>query len=166
MWDMTKTWAAGMLLLAVVGCSAQKPLQREAALTGKQTEVDRLAQTWGEPNTVMTLTNGNMLYILGAGENKKTLTPVGAIPGHSLVMLSESGKPPRMVKDFRTGKSASEKAEASRIVWVETNPAGRVLLAGCSGCSEEEDRMLAMQVRQEREGKALAKSTDYADYTD
>jgi hypothetical protein len=157
--NMTKTWAAGILLLALAGCS-QRHVDRDAALSERQTQVDRLAQTWGAPNTVMNLSNGNILYILGAGEDKRTATHVGAVPGHPLAMLSENGKPPRIVKDCGAARSASEKAAPSRIVWIETNPDGLVLLAGCSGCTDEEDRMLAMQVRREREEKALAKFTD------
>lgn len=91
----------------------------------------------------MTLPNGNELHIFGGGKDPRTATPVQSIPGHDLVMLSGDGRPAKMVKlSNHTPPSYSSKSQ-NRIVWIETTKAGDILLAGCSGCTAEEDQVLA-----------------------
>jgi len=145
---MQRIWGAlaiGSLLCGMVGCSLQ---QRQTAQTDKFHDkslrsVRGLIETCGKPKTTMTLPNGNTLYIFGEGKDTTTETPVRSIPGHELVMLSGDGRPAKMVKTRNRHIQPRKKNPQDRIVWIETNKKGNILLAGCAGCTAEEDQVLA-----------------------
>ena len=126
----------------IIGCSANH-CQKPTPTTGHGRDVDRLFGTWGAPDTTIILPNGHELYIFGQGNRKTAVTPITSIPGHRLFTLAEEGKPTKIVRYTRDPRTPPSGKRRMRTVWFKADPTGNILLAGCDGCSEAEDRALA-----------------------
>ena len=153
---MLRTWqplAFGMVFVGMLGCSLQQSQLTHTRSWNKK-DIEGLVEGCGETKTIMTLPNGNILYILGEGSDNATAMPVRSVPGHELAMLSEDGKPAKIVKMYNRNKPSNQGNSQKRIVWVETNESGNILLAGCDGCTTEESRVLA-QAGQEGQDQEL-----------
>ena len=142
---MLRIWqplAVGMVVVGMLGCSAGKHQNVRGHLWNKS-NMAALFENCEDTKTTMRLPNGNTLYIFGKGADDTVETPVQSVPGHDLVMLSGDGKPAKIVKTTKRHMSGDKTATQERIVWVETDNCGNVLLAGCAGCTAEENQFLA-----------------------
>lgn len=142
---ITRLSALGVAFLSVAACSMH---QHQGGATA--TSTDKFQQVfgqWDHPNTTMTLPNGNVLYVFGKGESRAVWTPAASVPGQHLYTVAENGKPARAVVYHGDKKDITDRKNPDparrRIVWIETDQKGIILLAACQGCTDEEQELLA-----------------------
>ncbi len=140
--NILKSLAAGVAFGLAAGCCAQE--KTETASNGWQRgDAEILIGEWGPPDTTMKLPSGNLLYVYGEPQSERIMTPAASVPGQHLYTVTENGQTRYVAEVTDNHRPALDDNGRKPTMWFEATATGNILLAGCEGCSEEENRMLA-----------------------